>query len=240
MKRIMVIVFLCLFLIGCGGGIETVEAQQNTSIPFDQLAFASDRTNGVAGIRLTGYSGIGGPIVIQREINRIPIRFIGDSTFSGKKVFSVTIPDSVVIIGNSAFSNNIITSVTIPNSVTQIGGSAFAKNLLTSVTIPNSVTQIGDSVFANNLLTSITIPNSVTQIGGFAFANNLLTSITIPNSVTQIGGSAFANNLLTSITIGSNVQLPSDSVFGGGFFNLYNGVAGTYTRPDINTAWTRR
>ena len=203
MKNIVVIAFVCLFLVGCSGCTAgTVMAQQNSAIPFDQLGFVADRTDGIAGIRITSYSGIGGSLVIQREINRIPIRFIGEGTFNGKKLFSVTIPDSVVIIGNNAFRDNIITSVTIPNSVTTIGSSAFSGNLLTSVTIPNSVKTIGD----------------------FAFSGNLLTSITIGSNV-EFGGGGYSGS----------------DAFPEGFGSAYNGVAGTYTRPDVNsTTWTKR
>ena len=164
MKKVLAVVFVCLFLACCGGGnTGTVMAQQNSNIPFDQLGFVADRTNGIAGIRITGYSGIGGSLTIQREINRIPIRFIGNETFRAKKIFSVVIPDSVVIIGEGAFRDNIITSVTIPNTVTTIGENAFRNNLLTSVTIPNSVTEIGDYAFRNNLITSVTFQRSIAE-----------------------------------------------------------------------------
>ena len=139
MKRVMAVVLCICFLLVVAGGTGTVEAQQSTSIPLDQLGFTSDRTNGIPGISITRYYGAGGAIVIQREINRIPIRSIGDKAFSGEKIFSVIIPDSVVIIGESAFSGNLLTSVTIPNSVTSIGDFAFNGNLLTSITIGANV-----------------------------------------------------------------------------------------------------
>ena len=215
MKKIAEVVFLCLFLVGAGTAV-TVSAQQNT----DQFEFTSDRSDGIAGIRITRYNGPGGAVVIPREINRIPVRVIDG--FSGKKIFSVTIPDSVISIQDGAFNGN----------------------LLTSVTIPNSVTSIGKHAFSGNLLTSVTIHNSVTSIGNYAFNENLLTSITIPNSVTSIGERAFGNNLITSITIGSNVKVNqsfSDQLKNNTFGSIYNGVAGTYTRPDVNSdTWTRR
>ena len=206
MNKIGAVVFLCLclLLVNCGGGGSsgTLMVQQSSAIPFEQLGFVADRTDGIAGIRITGYSGIGGALVIQREINRIPIRFIGEGAFNGKKLFSVTIPDSVVIIGSNAFASNIITSITIPNSVTTIGSSAFSGNLLTGVTIPNSVKTIGDYAFSGNLLTSITIGSNV-----------------------EFGGGGYSDS----------------DAFPKEFVNAYNGVAGTYTRPDVNsTTWTKK
>ena len=166
---------------------------------------------------------------------------IGNGAFNENQLTSVTIPNSVTSIEAWAFQTNQLTSVIIPNSITRIGRSAFSNNQLTSVTIPNSVTSIGDGAFSNNQLTSVTIPNSVTNIENYAFFKNQLKSVTIPNSVKTIGGSAFSINPLTSVTIGANVKL-DDYAFGYySFERAYNGIAGTYTRPNAsNNTWTRR
>ena len=76
--------------------------------------------------------------------------------------------------------------------------------------------------------------------------NNQLESIIIPNSVISIRNEAFWPNQLTSITIGANVTLqfsfPSFPKFGMGFDAYYDNLgklAGTYTRPDIDSYdWT--
>ena len=100
---------------------------------------------------------------------------------------------SVTSIGIGAFSGRQLYSVTIPNSVTSIGCSAFQYcRGLTSVTIPNSVTSIDSIVFYEcTSLTSITLPNSLDTIGAYAFCNTGLTSITIPENVRYIGSNAF-------------------------------------------------
>ncbi|MEE3404803.1 MAG: leucine-rich repeat domain-containing protein, partial [Acutalibacteraceae bacterium] len=124
-----------------------------------------------------------GEIVIQAEIEGVPVTEIGESAFSGcTGLTSITIPDSVTSIGNSAFSGCTgLTSITIPDSVTSIGNYAFSGCTgLTSITIPDSVTSIGSSAFSGCTgLTSITIPDSVISIGDGAFSGCTgLTSIT--------------------------------------------------------------
>jgi len=112
-------------------------------------------------------------------------------------------------VGRYMFTGTRLTTVTIPNSVTSIGSEAFRDcSRLTTVTIPNSVISIGNYAFWGcGGLTSVTIPNSVTSIGYLAFEGcSGLTSVTIGNGITSIGDCAFYNcRALSSITIGSRV-----------------------------------
>src|SRR5690554_2530684 len=107
-----------------------------------------------------------------------------DGVFSGKRISSVELPNTLKEIGSYAFDNNLISSVSIPNSVTTIGSYAFSRNLLTGIAIPNSVTTIGGYAFSRNLLTGIAIPNSITSIGISVFEDNRLKEVTIPDNVT--------------------------------------------------------
>jgi len=167
---------------------------------------------------ITGYAGIPQTLVIPNRIQGSPVtRIEGAFNRVYNRLTSVTIPNTVVFIGDNAFRNNRLTTVTIPNSVVAIGANAFQGNQLTNVTIP------------------------VINIGRHAFANNQLTSVTIGVNVEFIADYAFSNNLLTSVTIGANVRIECCCAFGNGFTDAYNGTAGTYTRPDVNSrTWTRR
>ena len=193
---------------------------------------------------------IGASAFYHNQLNSVTIpknvTEIGGFVFSDNQLTSIIIPDRVTFIGNSAFSNNQLNSITIPDSVTFIGDSAFYHNQLTSVIIPDKVISISEGAFYGNQLTSVILPNGTRlyRIYSKAFSNNNLTSVIIPNNVTAIYSNAFSNNRLTSVTIGAMIELTTGkwSSFGDGFEHAYNDggkLAGTYTRPDIDsTVWT--
>ena len=195
----------------------------DVDVPADNQIFYTSRDGKVvqpanpnvfgAVIIANDYADGRGVITFDRAVSHI-----GESAFSGCRLTSVTIPDSVTEIKSSAFSYcRSLTSVTIPDSVTTIGESAFSGcSSLTSVTIPDSVTTIGNSAFYKcSSLTSVTIPNSVTTIGKEAFSRcSNLTSVTIPDSVTEIGSGAFYGcSSLKSVTIPNSVTTIGKEAF---------------------------
>jgi len=110
-----------------------------------------------------------------------PLYYAKNLYLKGVLVQELILPNSVTSIGERSFAGCSMTSVTIPNSVNSIGNYAFEGcSGLTSVAIGNSVTSIGTGAFQNCIgLTSVTIPNSVTSIGNSAFAYcSGLTSVT--------------------------------------------------------------
>lgn len=162
---------------------------------------------------ITGYNGTEYNVVIPSKINGLEVKRIGYNAFSGKRLTSISIPDTVTSIESSAFSNNKLTSIRIPESVETIESSAFSNNLLTSVVLPNSVNTIGSYAFSNNKLASIELPDSITTIASYAFYNNELTSVTIPDSVTSIGEYAFYQNKLNTLSIPSSVKTIGQGAF---------------------------
>jgi hypothetical protein len=215
--------------------------------------------NGVTSINAMAFSGCTAltSVTIGNSVTSINAIAFYECT----SLTRITIPRNVTSIATGAFYGcTALTSITVdannPN-YTSDGGILFDKaktsliqapqGISGNVTIPASVTSIGEAAFAEcTALTSVTIGNSVTSIGESAFSMcTALTSITIPDSVVQIGDYAFNNNPLISVTIGPNVKFEgggysSSDAFPRSFVRAYNGVAGTYTRPDANSqTWTR-
>jgi hypothetical protein len=182
---------MALFMLaGCGdgaGGPAAIPEQyggEGSSGDFEYKYW----TGGPSGSRvtITKYTGAdSGDLSIPATINGIPVTAIGDSTFDGKSLTSVTIPNTVTSIGYAAFQGNQLTNVTLPSGLTSIGMYAFRDSHLQSVDIPATVTSIGYSAFSQNQLQSVNIPASVASIEDLAFCqNSTLTAITVDESNT--------------------------------------------------------
>jgi hypothetical protein len=139
--------------------------------------------------------------------------YTASGAFSGNKLVSLFIPNSVTFIGDYAFYNNQLANIAIGNKVTTIGNAAFQKNQLTRVQIPDSVTTIMAFAFRENKLISVVVPENVTVIEANAFSFNRLTSVTMGNSVTSIGRWAFNENLITDLIIPQTVVYLADYAF---------------------------
>ncbi|HEY1085531.1 MAG TPA: leucine-rich repeat protein [Candidatus Saccharimonadales bacterium] len=121
-------------------------------------------------IKSDGQACLNKDITIPASIGSVAVDRIGDYAFSGIRLASVAIPNSVTSIGNGAFSENSLTSATIPNSVNDVGDYAFSHNRLTSITIPSSVTNIREGVFMFNSIANVNLPSSVNSVNALAFA----------------------------------------------------------------------
>ncbi len=175
------------------------------------------------------YTSTDGAIVEPYKTDVFGANIVSNTYENGKGV--ITFDGDVTQIGKDAFyafsstaAGRRLTSITLPNSVTSIGNHAFlcctslkafygkfasADNRClivdgvlhsfaigcgaTEYTISDSVTSIGSSAFWDcTSLTSVAIPDSVTEIGMYAFHGcTSLTEVTIPDSVTTIGVTAF-------------------------------------------------
>ena len=190
----------------------------------------------------TKYSGA---ITIPTEVNGYSVIGIGSYSlcYSGNKLTSVNIPNTINFIGDNAFENCTgLTTISIPNSVTSIGDYVFyncsninsfllSENLtsigkwafkgcngLKTLTLPK-IESIGENAFNEcKNLSTVTLSNSLTLINSGTFQNCCsLTTITIPESCNSIGSSAFAGcSSLQSITIPNSViSLGAYSTFSG-------------------------
>jgi len=209
---IVFVTLIGLFLIGCfGRNPSTAGSSQSTAVVASQNSpaivrespvtdFSYDLTADGRGIRITGYTGRGGAVVIPSKIEDIQVLEIGPWAFSGGRnsntqdinniLTSIIIPDSVEIIGNNAFyRNNKIRNLIIPDSITIIGDSAFASmSELRNVTLSNNLKVIPRCLFQlSRNLTSVNFPLVLEEIHALAFEGcRELNEIIIPDTLTSI------------------------------------------------------
>ena len=197
-------------------GLSILALPANAQTTADGLVYST-----AAGeVTITGYTGLGGAVIIPSSIGGDPVTTIGPLAFQGQTgVTGITIPSSVTSIGYYAFSGSGLTSMAIPSSVTSIESEAFQGcGVLTSMTLTNGVTSIGDGAFASCTgLTSITIPSSVTDLGNGVFDGCTdLASVTILGSITSFGTGAFFDcTSLTNVTIPGSVTTIESEAFHG-------------------------
>ena len=101
----------------------------------------------------------------------------------------VTISDNVKTISNYMFTGIKMNSLSIPNSVTKIGKHAFdGCSTLSSVNIPGGVTEIDEYTFSGcSSLAGLTIPANVTTIRDYAFYGcSSLSDLTIASATTPL------------------------------------------------------
>lgn len=190
------------------------------------------------------YEGQSQEIMVPASIDGKEIRSLGQDTFNGVNLTSVTFaPDSKVNrIHARAFQNSNLSNIDFPATLTTIDTSAFYNNQLTTINLPPNLTAMESHAFKNNKLTTINFPDTLDKIPQFAFKNNKLTKIKLPANLKTIGQKAFDGNELTEITIGQHVSGFGEKVFGANtkdFKAAYdNGKAGTYKLSGEN--WIRQ
>ena len=169
--------------------------------------------------------------VTGKDGNDYTVIGFGYAAFSGCRLTSVTIPETVTTIGEYAFHNSALTSITIPSSVKTIerrafencyalktinfseglefiGWAAFQQCVaLESVVLPNGLKTMEGRPFKYcSSLKSVSIPGSLERIEQDAFAITNLTSVVIPEGVKFLGSLAFSVSSLTSVTIPKSVN----------------------------------
>lgn len=228
---------------------EDVSAEQEGDYTYDVVGSPS-------GAIITGYTGLGGDIVIPSTLGGYPVVEIGFFAFyEQNSLISVVIPDGVKVIGGHAFRDcSQLVRVIMPNSVTTIYEGAFyddynlidvtmSSNVtqidrvtfcycynLVNLSIPSGVTTIGDNAFEYcRKIVNLTIPSSAKTIGAYAYSSSSLSgNVTIPEGVTSVGKKAFSDcNSLFSINV------PSKLIWiGEGAFSACGSLKSINVHPD--------
>ncbi len=166
-KLLMFSAIFILTVIFCGSNVGAADV--NTADSGVAYTVSEDGTY----VIIVGYSDILPNVVIEPEIEGLPVKEISKSAFQNRPdIYSVTIPDSVEKIGEAAFrSCPNLRSVRLPSGLTELPFECFRDcKTLSSVTLPESLKEIGDYCFQNcTLLGKLKIPAAVKNIGYEAF-----------------------------------------------------------------------
>ena len=223
MKR-KILVFLLCFVLLC---IPMLEAQAEETGPWYY-----EIKNG--GAYILGYYGDdSGHVEIPSELDGYTVTTIGNSAFMGRKMTSVTIPDTVTTLVDAAFGHcpNLVTVNLSKNVKTIDGGSFMDCDSLTGIWVdPQNQYYTSDEkgvLYTKDKTTLVqvpaalegtyTIPEGVITIGNTAFHGCTgLTEITIANTVKDIYGYAFYDcSSLTRLAIPASVEIIGGNVFTG-------------------------
>lgn len=190
--------------------------------PHPKIPFRFSTTKNA--VTIAGYTGPSGDVTIPETIVGLSVTTIENGAFSmHAKVFSISIPDSVIDIAHTAFLSCMnLTNLEVDPlnpAYSSLEGVLFDKHRTTLITypcgkigtytIPNSVTTIGNHAFGGcTRLNVASIPNSVSNIGAGAFSDSTaFDALTIPSGVASIGHAAFAScPRLTSVSVGNGVH----------------------------------
>lgn len=168
------------------------------------------------------------------------VRYIADYAFSGTRINSIALPESLDSIGNDAFlSCRYLNVVRFPKSLKAIGTAAFAYSGLRELTIPNTLDSIANRAFYGcRNLKAVTIEDGQTGLylgyqeyhnlgagRGLFYSCDSLKTVYIGRPLRykagqNYGASPFAkNSSLREVTFGENV-----TEIGNEFFSSCTGL----------------
>lgn len=179
---------------------------------------------------LTEYFGstVNANITIPEEC-----RLIGDKTFNGAKIHSMTFAsDNNIVINPLAFSHSTLRSIIFRSGLKSIGNNCFGQCLnLTKVDLSlTAITEIPDNCFAQCYeLNDIKLPSTIQKIGmnafldcaklgniglentvvthikDYAFYSSGLSSANLPSTISSLGIQAFKNSKIQSLTVSCDI-----------------------------------
>lgn len=146
-------------------------------------------------VEITKYIGTSKSVIVPDEIEKLPVKRIGNNAFQGQKSNQ---NNNIFPYESNNQNNNIdtIVDIKLPKHLIEIGDSAFMDTALTEIVIPDDVITIENYAFQNcYLLKKITFGKSVNLIGPYSFSNcNLTETIILPEGLNIIGTNAFSND----------------------------------------------
>lgn len=152
-------------------------------------------------IRINGYVGKGGDVVIPSSIDSIPVTRLAENAFACQydneyepvnPIASVTFPDTLVEIGDCCFDSQTLNSVIIiPESVERIGANAFANTQLEGVVI-GADCEIDFFAFPCLNMDFVYIRDGFSHpLSATFYADSQMSIAVIPSTVTEIDDDAF-------------------------------------------------
>ncbi len=152
-------------------------------------------------VQIDRYNGEGGDVVIPSLIEGLPVTHIGGWAFSGAKVTSVTIPDTITSWGSNVFLwCNRLTTIMVNGS----NGSFFSVD---GVLMERSGSDVILRAYPTGKpAAAYTVPEMVTKIGPYAFFGiSCIENLSFAGSIKEIGKAAFEE-----MSIRGTLHIPSD------------------------------
>ena len=146
------------------------------------------------GLLINRFTGDAKNVAVPSEIEGIPVRVLGSSSFRNCDATSVSVPDTVIQIDSWAFSEcRNLKEVTLGSNVVSLGAGVFSYcDILQKVTINSSLHYIPFKCFeCCEFLDTVNLPAGLSFISDEAFKDTALEEIDIPDSVYSIGMRAF-------------------------------------------------
>ena len=203
-------------------------------VPFSWTTNSDNAT-----VTITGYTGLGGAVIIPNTINGYPVTVIGEQAFSPcASLTSITIPGSVTNISGSAFGYCYgLTGIYFQGNPPNQGGFS-GDDIATVYYLPTPRTTSWGTTF-DGLPTALWEPftcttnsdNATVTITGYTGSGG---TVTIPGTinglpVTGIGTNAFISNAFVSAWQIANVLIPGTVTnLGDGVFLMCSNLSGVF------------